>query len=118
MEPAIEGNGFRLRLGKDMAGDAFEPEPCHIEMENDFRRGVVDPTEDAVFFEHGDALHDLVIQSLVEPRCPAAGDLGHQLIEVLAQEPATTPEKPSSSRLLTSSISIRNRGAPSTPARC
>ena len=34
-----------------------------------------------------DTLHDLVIQSPVELRCPAAGDLGHELIEVLSQKP-------------------------------
>ena len=34
-----------------------------------------------------DALHDLVIQFPVELRSPAAGDLRHQLIEVLSQQP-------------------------------
>ena len=51
MEPAIEGNGSRLRLGEHVAGDAFEPEPRQVEMEHHLRRGIVDPAEDAVFLE-------------------------------------------------------------------
>ena len=60
-------------------------------MEDHFRRGVIDRSEHAVFLEQADALHDLVIEALVQARRPAAGDLGHQLIEVLTQKLGDDP---------------------------
>ena len=56
-------------------------------MEDHFGRSVIDRSEHAIFLEQADPLLDLVIEAIVQARRPSAGDLGHQLIEVLTQKP-------------------------------
>ena len=46
------GERFPAGLGEDVAGDSFEPKSRHVEMENDFRPGVIDGAKNAVFLEH------------------------------------------------------------------
>ena len=78
LEPSItEGDGPRPRFGEHMAGDSFRQIPGQVEVENNLGLGIVDPSEDAVFFEQADALDDLGIELLIEARRSAAGDLRH-----------------------------------------
>ena len=93
MKPTIEGNGPGPLLGENVAGDAFGPEPRQVEVEDHFRRGVIDRLEYAVFLEQAHTLQDLVIEAIVQTRCPSAGELCHQLIEVLTQETWRRPRR-------------------------